>query len=87
MEAMKEKMKQREQNKLEVFNLIRDAINVETSSHVGYMKAVSQSVLDGTSKWSAKLTITGFYLFFHFLFDNILCNCFFSLKLNVLKVL
>ena len=70
MEAMKEKMKQREQNKTEVFNLIRDAINVETSSHVGYMKAVSQSVLDGTSKWSAKLTITGIFFLFVLLIVN-----------------
>jgi protein unc-13 len=59
MEAMKEKMKVREKNKPEIFNLIRDVLNVDPKSHSGHMKAVKQSVLDGTSKWSAKLTITG----------------------------
>ena len=37
----------------------RDVFNVDEKSHVGHMKAVKQSVLDGTSKWSAKLAITG----------------------------
>jgi len=32
---------------------------VDAKQHVGHMKAVKQSVLDGTSKWSAKLGITG----------------------------
>lgn len=59
MEAMKDKMKVREKNKTDVFNLIRDVVNVDPKSHIGHMKAVKQSVLDGTSKWSAKLTITG----------------------------
>lgn len=59
MEVMKEKMKVREKNKPEIFNLIRDVLNVDAKSHTGHMKAVKQSVLDGTSKWSAKLTITG----------------------------
>lgn len=59
MEAMKDKMKAREKNKPEVFNLIRDVVNIEQKTHIGHMKAVKQSVLDGTSKWSAKLTITG----------------------------
>lgn len=59
MEAMKEKMKVREKNKPEIFEQIRDVLNVDLKSHTGHMKAVKQSVLDGTSKWSAKLTITG----------------------------
>ena len=42
-----------------LFLLSSDVFNVDEVSHVGHMKAVKQSVLDGTSKWSAKLAITG----------------------------
>ncbi len=37
----------------------RAVFSVDEKSHSGHMKAVKQSVLDGTSKWSAKIAITG----------------------------
>lgn len=37
----------------------REVFGVEDKNHAGHMKAVNQSVLDGTSKWSAKINITG----------------------------
>ncbi|CAF1048831.1 unnamed protein product [Rotaria sordida] len=58
MEAMHEKMTLRESTRPHLFKTIRDVFNVDERSHVGHMKAVKQSVLDGTSKWSAKLAIT-----------------------------
>lgn len=41
------------------FMMHRDVFGVEDKNHAGHMKAVNQSVLDGTSKWSAKINITG----------------------------
>jgi len=55
--VMKERMKVREHNNPSVFKLLSNVFGIESEKSQELMLEARQSVLDGTSKWSAKLSI------------------------------
>ncbi|XP_043278077.1 protein unc-13 homolog B isoform X12 [Venturia canescens] len=56
--AMKERMKQREREKPEIFELIRTTFSVDPDTHIDSLEQAELIVLEGTSKWSCKIAIT-----------------------------
>ncbi|XP_077572098.1 uncharacterized protein LOC144196007 [Stigmatopora nigra] len=55
--SMRNRMRIREQNKPEIFEEIRRVFGISKALHGQHMKKVKQNVLDGTSNWSAKITV------------------------------
>ncbi|GAB6019911.1 Phorbol ester/diacylglycerol-binding protein unc-13 [Chamberlinius hualienensis] len=56
--AMKDRMKIRERDKPEVFELIRLTFGVDPDTHVEAIQQAKHAILEGTSKWSCKIAIT-----------------------------
>ncbi|XP_031337341.1 uncharacterized protein LOC116166509 isoform X2 [Photinus pyralis] len=56
--AMKERMKQREREKPEIFELIRTTFSVDPDTHIDSIEQAEEMTIEGTSKWSCKIAIT-----------------------------
>ncbi|KAI1301324.1 Protein unc-13 -like protein B [Halotydeus destructor] len=53
-----EKMKKREGENLELFELVRRTFDIDGQEHADFMRSIRQAVLDGLSQWSAKIQVT-----------------------------
>ncbi|EGT42193.1 hypothetical protein CAEBREN_17280, partial [Caenorhabditis brenneri] len=56
--VIRDRMKIQEQNKPEIFDMIRQVFDVEENVQKETLKTVKASILEGSSKWSAKITLT-----------------------------
>lgn len=56
--AIRDRMKIRERNSPELFQLLKEVFNISNPDFKKSMSDAKQSVLDGTSKWSARVSIT-----------------------------
>ena len=57
--VIRDRMKIQEKNKPEVFETIRKIFAMDERKHQEAMKQVKTGILEGSSKWSAKITLTG----------------------------
>ncbi|XP_050533775.1 protein unc-13 homolog A isoform X2 [Daktulosphaira vitifoliae] len=58
IQAMKDRMLQRERDHPEIFELIRTMFSVDPDMHIDSLEQAEVIVLEGTSKWSCKIEIT-----------------------------
>ncbi|KAK2704771.1 hypothetical protein QYM36_016981 [Artemia franciscana] len=56
--AMKERMKIRERDKPEIFELIRMTFGVDPDPHIDTLEQAELLVLEGTANWSCKIAVT-----------------------------
>ncbi|XGW20031.1 hypothetical protein V3C99_003670 [Haemonchus contortus] len=56
--VIRDRMKIQEKNKPEIFETIRNTFNVDERVQQETLKQIKTSILEGSSKWSAKITLT-----------------------------